>query len=134
MNINYRILSKDDEQHSLVIRYWTNIISEESLATSVDYKGNIEVDGNGHPLRCRTDYNLTLYGLNRPTDVELHNLAMRSAPVSFFKLLELRKIDPQKLDLSAVNDLIGIDKTFEVSDTPNSNTANNNKSSNVYGV
>jgi hypothetical protein len=117
MNINYRILSKDDEDHSLIIRYWTDIISEESLATSLNTEGNINVDDNGHPLRCRTDYNLTLYGLNSPTNTDLHSFAIRCAPIEFLRLLELKKTNPQALNLSEVNNIIGIDMTFEISDT-----------------
>lgn len=128
MNIHYRILSKDDENHSMIVRYWTDIISEESLATELYEDGSPVLDESGHPRRGRTDYNLTLYNYEIPTDIQLHDIIVRNAPISFFKLLELRKTDPQKLDLSAVQSLIGVDRSFEITDSlPRIQ-------SNVYGV
>lgn len=124
MDIKYRLLSKNDEDHSIIVRYWTNTISEESLSTDFDNQGNPILDETGHPVRCRTDYNFTLYNHNNPTEYEILDIIERGAPVSFLRLMETKKSDPSQLSLQNAIPLIGVDRTLVIPD----------EQQNVFGV
>lgn len=89
LKIHSRILSVDETEHSIVVRYWTDEINENVLATAFDSEGNISRNEDGTPVRCRTDFNLTVYK-EGATEEEILDQIARSAPVEFFKL-KMRK-------------------------------------------
>ena len=66
MNVHSRIISCDNYNHSMIVRYWTDIITENSLATHFDNNGNIVMDSNGYPSRCLTDVNYCLEKYPKP--------------------------------------------------------------------
>lgn len=68
--IKYKIVEIDETQHSIVVRYYTDKITEEMLAVDIL---------DGVIRRCRTDYSLDL-PVPAPTGTELHNFIALRAP------------------------------------------------------
>lgn len=87
--IRYRILSTDEQEQNIVVRYWTDIISEKSLATELGVDGKPILNSEGFPTRCRTDYNLTLYDSNLAANTAaLKDYILRCAPIQWFEMKE----------------------------------------------
>jgi hypothetical protein len=115
MKINYRILSVDEAEHTAVVRYWTDIITEESLATHFTPSGDIKMDANGYPERCRTDYNVNFYDLPNPSSNDVMVMIKNSSPSRWFKILEEIKSSNTQYNLSNVSNLINVTDSFEIS-------------------
>lgn len=81
MNIYYKIVEVWPDSHSMVVRYYTDIVSEESLASD----SNVRDDGS--PVRCRTDVSISV-PVPEPTEEDVKNLAMRNIPYKFLKFRE----------------------------------------------
>ena len=114
MKINYRILNVEEAQHSMVVRYWTDKVTEEMLAVDFEPNGKVRLTRNGYPVRCITDYNLTFFENISPTEEEVEHYIMKNAPSAWLKLKE-EVLDPNvKTNLQVVKDLINIEKSFEV--------------------
>jgi hypothetical protein len=124
MNINYRILSVDEKNHSFLVRYWTDIVDENSLAGHFDSNNNIIMDANGYPVRCRTDYNITCYNSLDPSSDDVLNLIKRTTPLQFFHIQENMKTGNLNLSLANVISMIGQSNTFYVP-PPNSQPKTN---------
>lgn len=86
MNLHYRIIEADENAHQIVVRYWTDRISEISLRSD-DFMRDSSV-----PLRCRTDISLSL-PIPTPSSEEIQEILLRHAPIEFFKTLE-NVLDP----------------------------------------
>ena len=107
MEVKYRIIDVDPNQHSIVVRYYTNVLSEDSLATSFNTDGSIARGPNGSPLRCQTDYNINIWKTETPPTVDdIKKIANDSAPYDWFKLKH-DILDPNvDTSLSVVSSLI----------------------------
>jgi hypothetical protein len=81
MNIHYKIVEVWPNDHLIVARYWTDVLSEEFLASNSDR------NEDGTPVRCRSDVSLTL-PIPAPTGKELENFIVGNAPIHWFKTLE----------------------------------------------
>ena len=79
INIKYKIISVDESEQSILVRYWTDFLSEEELA--IDDQKNED----GTPVRCRTDFNFNIWE-NVNTEEDLHNMISTHAPIDWFKL------------------------------------------------
>lgn len=84
----FRILEVNDKNHCMTVRYWTDKLSEDSLASHFDNNGKIIRDKKGNPVRCRTDFNITFYDHLNPSVEDIENEIRRNAPVRWLKLLE----------------------------------------------
>lgn len=84
MNIHYKIIEVWPDDHLIVARYWTDMVSEEFL-NSNQYDLNRRDDGS--PIRCRSDVSITL-PIPTPTGQELQDIIMRNAPSYWLKTLE----------------------------------------------
>jgi len=114
MKINYRILSVEEDQHSMVVRYWTDKITEEMLAIEFEPNGKIRKTKHGWPVRCSTDYNLNFYNNYDPSKEEVNHYIMKNAPIEWLKLKE-EILDPRvKMNLDSVKQLVNKDSSFEV--------------------
>lgn len=111
MKIKYRIVSIDHKEHSMVVRYFTDILTEDSLATQFDIDNNI-VREKGIPVRCRTDYNITIWE-RELTDNQLHSTIKEHAPIQWLELLERRKQEGDISALVSFDSLIGQEFFFE---------------------
>lgn len=107
MNLKFKIISVDEAEQSIVVRFYTDKITEEMLASQVDRDGNI--------LRCRTDVNITFPDAEtRPKGDALEDYILRQAPVHFFNLKEQvadSKVDTSMGDIAA---LVGVEQTRAV--------------------
>jgi hypothetical protein len=81
MNIHYKIVEVWPDDHLIVARYWTDVISEEFLASS-DQRAE-----DGSPARCRTDVSLSV-AIPAPSEEEMEKFILHNAPVYFLKTLE----------------------------------------------
>ncbi|NDB60115.1 hypothetical protein EB001_16940 [bacterium] len=117
MKINYRILSVDESEHTFVVRYWTDIITEESLATHFTFSGDIVMTPNGYPERCRTDYNLNFYNNSNPSTNDVITIIKSSAPVKLLYVKEQLQLSNTQYNMSNVYNLVNITNSFEISNT-----------------
>lgn len=115
--MKYRIISTDPENHSIVVRYYTDILTEDMLAAEFDYP----IDGSpktirrladGIPERCRTDYNYNIWNV-RATKEDIEKYIIDSAPLEWFEM-QHKILDPQTdTSLSQIEDLIGKEVDFD---------------------
>lgn len=100
MNIYLKIIKHITEEHSVIFRYYTDVINEEFLAHH-DGRGNIERLSDGSPARCRTDSNLNIFDSTILSEDELKKYIVTNAPppISWFELQE--KIQKNELSNSA---------------------------------
>ena len=106
MQINYRILSVDEEDHSLVVRFFTATTTEEDLAIPHPDTGEI-LGEDGLVVSCRTDVNVTLYDVPLLTGDAFEEFIIRFAPKAWFELLE--KVKDPGIDtlLTPIAEMIG---------------------------
>lgn len=105
MNLHYKIVEVWPSDHLIVARYWTDVLSEEFLASD----SNRNEDGT--PVRCRSDVSLTL-PIPAPAGKELEDFIVRQAPLDWLKTLE--KVQSPDIDTS-MSDIIKLkDASFTV--------------------
>lgn len=90
-NLHYKIVEVWPNDHMIVVRYWTDDLSEEFLASDANRKED------GTPVRCRSDVALTL-PIPAPTGSLLEELIVGSAPLEWLKTLE--KVQSPDIDTS----------------------------------
>jgi len=126
--ISYRVLSKNDEERSMLVRYWNDVATENVLATSIDVNGDVMLTTNGWPIHTRTDYNITFY----ETDISINSIIARikdSAPKKFLQIMEnklTKTAEEIAEEFSNVNSFIGITNSFEYDDNVRYNQALSN--------
>ena len=76
--IKYKIIEVDPTQHSIVVRYYTDTVTEEMLAIDIL---------DGVVRRGRTDYSLNL-PIPTPTHEALHDIIVSSAPTAWLHMQE----------------------------------------------
>ena len=101
MNIHYKIVEVWPSDHLIVARFWTDILSEEFLASDANR------NEDGTPVRCRSDVSLTL-PIPTPTGEELEKLILRNAPVAWLQTLEDVHNPNVDTDMSAIKNLVGV--------------------------
>jgi hypothetical protein len=85
----FRVIEINPHEHSVIVRYFSDKLSEDDLATSVVYEdGNkiIQRGEDGNPLRCRTDTNFNIWQTPSPNEEELTKIFNDAAPVDWFKI------------------------------------------------
>ena len=100
MNIKYKIISADETEHSIVVRFYTDVITEESLAIPNPDTGEIRAADGSFP-HCRTDYNITLFDVPILTGDAFEEFIMHHAPNRWFELKE--KIADASVDTSVTS-------------------------------
>lgn len=113
MKINYRVLSVDEAEHTAVVRYWTDILTEESLATEFTPSGDIRMNSNGYPQKCRTDYNLNFYNTTNPSSNDIITIIKSSAPIKWLYIKEQIQLSNSEYNLSNVFSMINITNNFD---------------------
>jgi len=103
MNLHYKIVEVWPQDHLVVIRYWTDALSEEFLASNDIRKED------GTPERCRSDVSVTL-PIPAPEGAELEKLLIGYAPLDWLKTME--KIQAPDIDTSMANIMKLKDATF----------------------
>jgi hypothetical protein len=106
MNIHYKIIELWPNDHLIVVRYWTDKLTEEMLAADSNRKEN------GTPVRCRTDISINL-SVPPQEGEELDKLIIKYAPLEWLKILE-SVIDPNvNTDTSHIVSLVEVKKTID---------------------
>lgn len=90
MEIKFKIIEIHPDQHSMVVRYWTDMFSQDDLASSIsfDNDGNKIIDRreDGTPARCQTDMNINIWQVPAPSSNAIIQIANNSAPYDWFAL------------------------------------------------
>jgi hypothetical protein len=102
MNIHYKIIELWPDDHLIVARYWTDLISEESLASDSNRKED------GTPVRCRSDVSINLPVPMPATPEEIDELVKLSGPYEWLKTLEAVQDPNINTALDAVVGLVGV--------------------------
>ena len=89
MNIKYKILGYSTDEHTVIVRYYTDITTEEDL-----------------------DINLTLWDVPVLTGSELDKYISAHAPKQWFEILEKVKDPNVDTTLSTIKDLVGKERDF----------------------
>lgn len=110
MNIHYKIIEVWPDDHLIVVRYWTDVITEEFLASS-----NEKLE-DGTPFRCRTDVSLNV-PIPAPSEEEMQKFILYNAPVYFLKTLEDVKNPEVDTSMSHILALKGKKFTTENAET-----------------
>jgi hypothetical protein len=102
MIIKYKIVEVWPNDHLIVVRYYTDKISEQSLASFPDMKPD------GTPVRCRTDVSISI-PIPEPSADELEKLILRNAPI--FALETFEAVSDPSIDtsLSVAASLLGVE-------------------------
>lgn len=112
MEIKFKVLSVNTEEHTITVRYFSDLVSEDSLATEFDLYNQIIRDKNGYPTRCRTDINIAIREYPCPSEEKLKKILSAYAPVDFFKSVE-NKLNPA-IDTSMSSAFDMINKVYKV--------------------
>jgi len=97
--IKYKIIEINTEQHSIVVRYYTDIVTEAMLATDIL---------DGVIRRCRTDYSFDL-PVPAPTGTALDDFINARAPVAWLTTQEAVLNPDVDTSLSAMTALLGVE-------------------------
>tara|TARA_B110000503_G_scaffold11450_1_gene15540 strand:+ start:283 stop:636 length:354 start_codon:yes stop_codon:yes gene_type:complete len=98
--IKYKIVEVNQEDHSIVVRFYSDAVTEAALASQWGDAGQI--------LRCRTDYNIDL-PIPAPTGAALAALISEQAPTQWLKQQELI-LDPLiNTSLEGMKVLVGVE-------------------------
>jgi hypothetical protein len=104
MNIHYKIVELWPDDHLIVVRYWTDVITEEMLASDANRKED------GTPVRCRSDISLNL-PIPVPTGNDLDIFLKSAGPIGWLKMLEDVKDPNVNTDTSGIKSLVNVQKT-----------------------
>ena len=109
MTVYYRVLKVDDKEHSFIVRYWTDKITERSLRMRDD-------DYEDPPITCRTDFNLTPWEHDMTLD-KLHEQIVKSAPKQWLELKE-KALEGSTISMDNAKELININKECHLTIPP----------------
>jgi hypothetical protein len=111
MDIKYRILSVDEKEHSFVVRYYTDILTENSLTAFYNDDGSIKCGEDGTPDRCRSDYNLTMFDVYASHE-DIERQIKMSAPAQWFAMLEHMQQNESTTALNILKEKLNKEHTF----------------------
>lgn len=115
MNIKYKIISVDPTEHTMIVRFYTDLLTEEKLASVRNADGSpAEVDEDGNILHCRTDMNIAIWQVPAPSGEELDAYIKLHAPVQWFELQE--KIHNPEIDTSMADIIAKVGQEVELKD------------------
>lgn len=106
MKIRYKIIEVYPSEHSIVVRFYTDLVTEKMLAVQVN-------ETTGQILRGRTDYNINL-PIPAPSGDALDALIVSKAPAEFLALQESVLNPAIDTSLSDISNLLGKEKVATV--------------------
>jgi|TARA_X000001036_G_scaffold251514_1_gene234164 hypothetical protein len=122
MQIKYRIISVDEAEHSMVVRYFTDTTTEEDLALPHPDTGAILGD-DGLVISCRTDVNITLFDVPLLEGDALEQFISRFAPKAWFEVIEKVKDPDVDTGLSPIAAMVGQERNAVEVPDPTPETA-----------
>lgn len=111
MQVKYRIIKVHPEEHSITVRYYTDVLTEDKLAQNFDTFGNIVRNPDGSPTHCRTDYFLNIFRVPAPTEEELDAFIKQCIPLEWFKMQEAIANSSIDTSMSNILHLVGVEKS-----------------------
>jgi len=115
MKIKFKIIRTDEANHSIVVRYFTEVITEEMLR--LDPNPDAPRLDDGTPAQCRTDYYINL-PIPAPEGDELIEILTRQAPWQFLKAQEDILNPDVDTSMSNLQSLIGTTHTAVIDINP----------------
>jgi hypothetical protein len=106
MEVKYRIILVDPSEHSIVVRYFTDKVTEEMLATEFDANNKPVLTEEGFPTRCRTDYHINIFQVPSPSEEEIVKIIDYNAPYDWLNMQEQIKDPEVDTSLSNVTSMI----------------------------
>jgi hypothetical protein len=119
MNIHYRVVKVDPSAHGLVIRYYTDKVTEMDLANSFNEDGSVKMNADGYPISTRTDVFMSIYDIPAPDQQEIDRRIKLNAPVDWLKLQEDIKDPNVNTKMTELRNLTGEEQTFTTQDIDN---------------
>jgi len=116
MKIHYRIVKVDPAAHGVVVRYFTDKVTEMDLANSIDKDGTVILNADGYPLSTRTDVMMSIFDTPTPSNEEIERRIMLSAPIDWLRLQENIKDPDVDTKMKSVRDLTGESSDFTLDD------------------
>jgi|GEM_PF-2885976 len=107
-NVKFKIVEVHPQEHSVVVRFYTDRITEDMLAVDIDPMTR-------QIRRCRTDYNINL-PVPAPTGAELDAFLSRFAPVEWLRTMEA-VLDPA-VDTSLDSIPVGVERIVTLPEFP----------------
>lgn len=104
MNLKYKIVEVWPNDHTIVVRYYSDILPEIELMSAPGLKED------GTPIRCRTDISLSV-PVPEPNEEELKKFIMINCPVNFFEIQEKIKNSTIDTSMSVSHGLLNVEKT-----------------------
>ena len=98
MDIKYKIIKVTPADHGIVVRFYSDTISEEDLAIRDPATGEITLDADGNIESCRTDFSITLWATPTLTGEALEEKIWSHAPTQWLELLG--KVSDASVDTS----------------------------------
>lgn len=102
MNLKYKIIEVYPQYHQIVVRFYTDIITEQMLSVQVD-------ENTGAILRCRTDYAIDL-PVPAPTGDALDAFISKYAPRDWLQTQEAVLNPAIDTSLAAIQSLVNVEK------------------------
>jgi hypothetical protein len=112
MNIHYRIIKVDPAAHGVVVRYFTDKVTETDLANSLNPDGSVILNADGYPVSTRTDVMMSIFDTPAPSNEEIEKRIMMSAPVEWLKLQEDIKDPDVDTKMTEIRNLTGESKSI----------------------
>ena len=116
MNLGYRIVKADSSEHGILVRYWTDKVTEMDLATSFNEDGTVRVNADGYPLSTRTDVFMSIYETPAPSYEQIVKDIILRAPIDWLKLQESIVDVNVDTKLAELKEHVGDTGTFTLED------------------
>lgn len=104
MEVRYRIIQLNESDHTMVIRYFSDLITEDFLANDFNEDGSIRRCHEGYPTRCRTDFCISV-PIAKPNQRDLEHICNLYCPWGWFETQE--KILSGELSLVQARQYVG---------------------------
>lgn len=107
--MKYKIIEINSDDHSIVVRFYTDKVTEADLAVQSDEKGAV--------LRARTDFNIDL-PVPPPAGVALERLILRYAPMQWLDKREAIADPMVDTSLAFLLPLLGVEQSASIENDP----------------
>lgn len=107
MHLKYKIVEVWPNDHTIVVRYYSDTISELELMSAPGLRED------GTPIRCRTDVSLSI-PIPEPSEEELKKIILFNCPIGFFETQEKIKDPTVNTAMSVSTSLLNVEKTTTI--------------------
>jgi dTDP-4-amino-4,6-dideoxygalactose transaminase len=104
MIIKYKIVELYEDNRTMVVRYYTELLSEQELVSVPNPNDETK------PFRCKTDVSISI-PIPEPSEKELVKLILSNAPIKALETFEKLKLEPEIKALPTVVGLLNIEQS-----------------------